>query len=106
MLLRFAYSMFRLTVYPIFITLITAVTAIITIDPFESPALQCFAIGNIAVALWRCGVYLQVPSRLGEEQRDVKRCQKMSREKASKRKDWYGVIKMVLIHSSEVKSPD
>jgi hypothetical protein len=52
MLLRFAYSMFRLTVYPIFITLITAVTAIVTIEPFENTALQYFAIGNIAVALW------------------------------------------------------
>jgi len=52
MLPPFAYSVFRLTVYPIFIVLITTVTAIVTIDPFKNTTLQYFAIGNIGVALW------------------------------------------------------
>jgi hypothetical protein len=37
---------------------------------------------------------------------DWEKSSEMLREKASKRKDWNGVIKMVLIHSSEVKLPD
>ncbi|KAI4959573.1 hypothetical protein J4E86_003295 [Alternaria arbusti] len=47
MLPPFAYSVFRLTVYPVFIVLITTVTAIVTIDPFKNITLQYFAIGNI-----------------------------------------------------------
>ncbi|KAI4920352.1 uncharacterized protein J4E92_008571 [Alternaria infectoria] len=47
MLPPFVYSVFRLTVYPIFIALITTVTAIVTMDPFKNTTLQYFAIGNI-----------------------------------------------------------
>ena len=52
MLPSFSYSVFRLTLYPIFIALITTATSMVTMDPFENTALQWFAIGNILVASW------------------------------------------------------
>jgi hypothetical protein len=52
MLPTFSYSAFRLTLYPVFIALITTVTSIVTMDPFRNNTLQYFAIANIIVASW------------------------------------------------------
>jgi hypothetical protein len=48
--------LFRIMIYLLFIILIFATAIIITLDPFEEPLLQWFAVGNIVVVL--CGLLM------------------------------------------------